>query len=149
MTSATRIAICFGLLLAASTAAFADLAQAKAEQNLEKRSKLALENADNALKSARQAYEKGEIQQTRDLVAELWESVDLAETSLKETGKDPRRSPKWFKRAEIGLRDLLKKLDAFEREMSVDDREMLAGTIARVRGVHERLLLGLMEGKSK
>lgn len=141
--------MCFGLLLAASTAAFADLAQAKAEPNLEKRSKLALENASNALKSARQAYEKGEIPQTGALLGEVWESVDLAETSLKETGKNPRRSPKWFKRAEISLRDLLKKMDAFEREMSVSDREMLVKTTAQVRGVHDRLLLGLMEGKPK
>ena len=125
----------------------ADLEKVKAEPNLEKRSRLALENADRALKNAREAYNKGELKETAALVTEVQDSVLLAETSLKETGKNPRKSPKWFKRAEIQSRDLLRKLDAFGQEMSVDDRSMLGPVKANVQRVHEDLLIGIMEGK--
>lgn len=135
--------------LAVPAALHADLAKAMAEKNLEKRSKLALENADLVLKQARQAYGQGEMKQSEALLAEVRDSVVLAMKSLKDTGKNPRKSPKWFKRAEIQTRDLLRKLDAFEQEMSVMDRAMVADAKGAVQDVHEELLLGVMEGKSK
>jgi hypothetical protein len=135
------------LMLLAGIAAAADLDAVKAEPNLEKRSRLALENADRALKNAREAYNKGEMGQAAGLIREVQDSVLLAEASLKETGKNPRKSPKWFKRAEIQTRDLIRKLDAFGHEMGVDDRPMLAPVKAKVQQVHEDLLLGVMEGK--
>jgi hypothetical protein len=127
----------------------ADLTGARAERNLEKRSKLALDNALAAYQAARAAYDKGDNERVAAAAAEIEESVDLAYTSLKETGKDPRRSPKWFKRAEIATRDLLRKLEGFQQEMSFSDRPMLDKVKGRVQQVHDDLLLGLMEGKKK
>lgn len=135
------------LLLAAVVRA--DLHTAKAEPNLEKRSKLALDNAAQALKTAHQAYAAGDDAKVAALAAEIQESVELAGTSLQETGKNPRKSPKWFKRAEIETRDLLRRLDAFQQEMSVVDRPVLDPVKAKVQQVHEDLLLGVMEGKHK
>ena len=66
-----------------------------------------------------------------------------------ETGKDPRRNPKWFKKAEIDTRDLLKQLDALEYDMNFNDRPVLEKVKARVQQVHDDLLVGLMEGKHK
>jgi hypothetical protein len=126
-----------------------DLKQAMAEPNLEKRSSLALENASTALKAARQAYDKGDTADVAGAAVEIQESVDLAFTSLQQTGKNPRRSPKWFKRAEIETRDLARRLDAFQQEMSYVDRPVLDKVKARVQQVHDELLLGLMEGKRK
>ena len=129
--------------------AHASLQQIKAEPNLEKRSKLALDNAADALQQARAQYDKGDMRQVALLTAEIQESVELAATSLAETGKNPRKSPKWFKRAEIQTRDLLRRLDAFEQEMSVADRPLLDPVKARVQQVHDDLLLGVMEGKQQ
>ena len=140
-------ALAMGLALAGSSRA--DLRQAMAEPNLEKRSQLALDNALAAYKAARQAYEHGESDKVATAVAEIQESVDLANTSLAKTGKDPRRSPKWFKKAEIETRELLKHLDAFEHDMSFSDRAMLEPVKAKVQQVHDELLVGLMEGKRK
>jgi hypothetical protein len=140
-------ALAVGLALAGSSRA--DLTRALKEPNLEKRSQLALENAAAAYKGARAAYEKGETEQVAALVAEIQESVELANTSLKETGKNPRKSPKWFKRAEIATRDLLKRLDAFENDMGFHDRPVLEKLKARVQQIHDELLVGLMEGKRK
>src|SRR5262245_48770928 len=105
-------------LLICSQGAQADLTRANAEPNLEKRSQLALDNASAAYKAARAAYEKGDNDQVSASAKEILESVDLAFTSLNKTGKDPRKSPKWFKKAEMETRDLSRKLEAFQQEMS-------------------------------
>ena len=68
--------------------------------------------------------------------------MDLAYDSLKSTGKDPRKSPKWFKQAEIDTRDLLKKVDTLQRDLNFQDRPMLDKLKARVQQVHDELLPG-------
>ena len=135
--------------LAPDRALHADLKQAMAEHDLGRRSKLALENAEAALKAARAAYEQGETQKVASELEELVRSVDLSSDSLNQTGKNPRSSPKWFKQAEIQTRDLLKRLETFQRDMNFTDRPMLEKARNRVQEVHDSLLLGLMEGKHK
>lgn len=127
----------------------ADLKTAMAEQDLGKRSKLALDNAEAALKTAREAYNRGENDKVAAAADEILQSVNLAAESLKATGKNPRRSPKWFKQAEIASRDLLKKLDTFQHDLNFDERSVLDKAKARTQEVHDELLLGLMEGKHK
>ncbi|MGC9945631.1 MAG: hypothetical protein ABSF64_04485 [Bryobacteraceae bacterium] len=127
----------------------ADLDQAKAEPNLGKRSALALDHAFDALTLARDAYTKGQNAEVEKWVKEVNESVELAETSLHETGKNPRKSPKWFKRAESSTRDLSRRLDAFQRAMDLSDRPMLDSVKAKVQQVHDDLLEGVLEGKQK
>jgi len=135
------------LLLAAGTAR-ADLKRAMAEPNLERRSGLALDNASAALKAARAAYDRGDNDEVAKDVAEIQESVDLAFTSLTDSGKNPRKS-EWFKKAEISTRDLSRRLDAFQEAMSYLDRSLLDKVKARVQQVHDELLVGVMEGKKK
>jgi hypothetical protein len=137
------------VLCAAGLPAAADLKQAMAESNLEKRSALALDNARAALKQTREAYQKSESEGVAAGIEEIEESVDLAYTSLKQTGKNPRRNPRWFKKAEIGTRDLGRRLDALQQEMSYADRPLLDRVRARVQKVHDDLLTGLMEGKHR
>ena len=142
----------FGCALACcllAAPARADLQRAHSEPNLEKRAQLALENAAAAYKGIRTAYEKGEMDQVAAAAKELQESVDLVYTSLIKTGKDPRKSPKWFKKAEIETRDLLRRLESFQLEMSFSDRPVLDAAKARIVQVHDDLLVGLMEGRRK
>jgi len=75
--------------------------------------------------------------------------VDLAYSSLSETGKNPRKSPKYFKQAEMQTRELSRKLDDFQHEMSYTDRPSLDKVRLRVQEVHDELLTGLMEGRKK
>jgi hypothetical protein len=125
------------------------LEDARSEPNLEKRSNLALENAVAALHNAREAYRAGDEQMAMAKIAELQQSVELGYDSLTKTGKDPRKSPKWFKKAEITTRDLLRSMESFEREMSFNDRAMLEKAREQVQQIHDNLLTGLMEGKHK
>ena len=127
----------------------ADLEQAKAEPNLGKRSALALDHAFDALTQARDAYAKGDNAQVQKWATEIQESVTLAETSLHETGKNPRKNPKWFKRAESSTRDLLRRVDAFQQSMDVTDRPVLDALKVKIQQVHDDLLEGVLEGKQK
>jgi hypothetical protein len=127
----------------------ADLAQVRAEPNLEKRSKVALENAERSLKASRQTYEAGDLKLTAELLEELRQSVDLAEKSLKETGKDPIKHPRHFKDAEKKTGDLLRRIEAFSRDMNFADRPMADKVKEDVQEVHDRLLQSIMTGKKK
>jgi hypothetical protein len=145
----TLLAAALLILLAPGGPLRADLQRARAERNLEKRSGLALQNAVTAYQSIRAAYERGETERVAAGAAEIEESVNLAHDSLTATGKDPRKSPKWFKRAEIDTRDLLRKLDGFQQQMSFLDRHLLDRVRDSVQRVHDELLIGLMQGKRK
>ena len=123
-----------------------DLARLQSEPNLEKRAHAALNNAEEALKQAREAYKNGDTAESR--LEEVEQSVALADSTLKQTGKNPSRSPKHFKYAELRTRDLLRKLDGFRDDMSVADRPALERVIATVQKIHDALLEGIM-GKKK
>ena len=146
--TAARWAVVAGLLISGGLAQ-ASLEQARAEKNLGKRSQLALDNAVAAIKDARQAYKAGNTRKVAQDAAEIEESVEYAHESLLETGKNPRKSPKWFKRAEIESRNLLRNLEDFQEEMSYNDRGMLDKAKTKTQQVHDDLLTGLMEGKRK
>ena len=109
---------------------------------------MALDNADDALKHARDAYDKGDNEAMPARLQEVERSVELAESSLKQTGKNPSRSPKHFKYAELKTRDLLRKLESFREGMSVADRPALDRVIGTVQKIHDALLEGIM-GKNK
>jgi hypothetical protein len=127
----------------------ADLKIALNERDLGKRSKLALDNAGAALKEAREAYQKGDDKAVAEAAQEIEDSVSLAWDSLESTGKNPRKSPRWFKSAEIETRNLLKKLESLEHDLGFEDRPVLDKAKARLQKVHDDLLKGVMEGKGK
>ncbi len=127
----------------------ADLKQVKAEPNLEKRSRAALDHAEQALKESRRAYADGNLQLTTELLEEVAESVDLVEASLKASGKDPIKSPKYFKIAEIKTGSLLRSVEAFSRDMNDADRPMIEKLKEKLQDTHDRLLQAIMTRKKK
>jgi hypothetical protein len=145
----TQLVFAALLALAGAQGIRADLKRAMAESNLEKRSKLALENAKAAYQAARDAYQKGDLEQTQAFASEIEQSVDLAYQSLQQTGKNPRSSPRYFKSAEQETSQLTRRIEGLEEAMSYTERPMLEKVKARVQQVHDDLLLGLMEGRRK
>ena len=135
------------LLLAASVAAQADLDTVKAEPNLEKRSDRALQNAEQALDRARDAYQKGDDSVYNSAIDEVAQSIDLCKQSLDESGKNARRSPKYFKKAEIGIRHLTRRLENFRIEASVDDRAPVEKVISLAHRLQEEILHAIMGKK--
>ena len=143
------LAACLIPLLLALPLGAADLEAVKAEPNLEKRARKALDNASVAFKAAQEAYmQKGDLKLTTAALDEVAQSVELADLSLKQTGKNPRRSPKHFKYAEIRTRELLRRLTDFREQMSALDRDDIDKVRAAVQKVHDDLLVGIM-GKKK
>jgi len=127
----------------------ADLGRVRTEPNLEKRSRAALEHAEQALKDSRRAYADGNLQKAAELLEEVAESVELAETSLKASGKDPIKSPKYYKIAEIKTGSLLRSVEAFSRDMNEADRSMVEKLKEKLQETHDRLLLAIMTRKKK
>jgi hypothetical protein len=135
-------------LILVLTLAF-DLTAIQTEPNLEKRSERALDYANMALDAARDDYNSGNYDKSQNELQEVCDSVDLAYQSLSDTGKDPRKDPKFFKRAELRTRELLRRLEGVGQGMSQVDRGTLEKVRARVAEVHDNLLNGIMSKKKK
>jgi hypothetical protein len=136
------------LLLLASVAGFsAGLEAARAERNLEKRSRLALENASDAISRARTQYAAGHYKEALAAVEEVRESVELSLASLNATGKSARRSPKHFKYAEKATRELSRRLQSLELDFGIDDRPAVRQVEKRLQEIHDDLLSRIMGRK--
>ncbi|MEZ5400058.1 MAG: hypothetical protein R2729_10360 [Bryobacteraceae bacterium] len=140
----------FGMLAAVAPCLMGspDLDAVKAEPNLEKRSELALKNADLALDLARKAYSEGDRNSLDEALNEAIASLDLCQESLEESGRNARKKPKYFKKAEIGARKYLRRLDSFRNEMSVADRPTIEPVVERAHKLQEDILHAIM-GKKK
>ena len=137
-----RLMVVVSLLGSGLTAA--DLQMAKNEPNLEKRSRLALANADQAVSEAREAYAKQDMKTVEARMGEVRESVELAQTALAATGKKPGRSPGPYKYAETKSRELLKRIAGLRQEMDSDDRERLEPVQNKVQEIHDAWLDGIL-----
>jgi hypothetical protein len=113
-------ALLFALLIA--TAAWADLNAVRREPNPEKRSEKALQHADAAVDAARKAYESGDMKAVEAALNDITSAIRLAKESLDNSGKNARKNPKYFKKAEQSLRRLGRRLDTLRLEFSVDER---------------------------
>ena len=125
-----------------------DLEAVRKEVNPEKRSALALANASAALDAARTASQAGDLAATQVALKEVDASIDVVSEALAVSGKDARRNPKYFKRAELAARQLLRRLEGMVEALSFDDRPIVERVRDHVASVHEELLTGIM-GKKK
>jgi hypothetical protein len=123
-----------------------DLESIKAERDPERRSERALDAAERTLSVSRDNYAEGDYKKAMAGVNEIREAVDLARDSLVDSHKNPHKS-KYFKRAELRLRELARHLEEFKRESSVDDRPPIDALIAHVNEIHDELLVGILEKK--
>ena len=117
------------------------------EPNLEKRSQLAMQQANTEFDAAKKAYSDSQLEPFKTHVAEVASMAELSYRSLLDTGKKARRSPKWFKRTEQAMRALLRKLDGLEKDVSIEDRAPVGAARKRVADVHEQLLHDIMTKK--
>jgi hypothetical protein len=131
-----------GLVVTVLTAA--DLPTVKNEPNLEKRSRMALANADQAISEAREAYEKQELNNLEARLVEVRESVELAQAALVASGKKPGRSPGPFKYAETKSRELLRRLDGLKHEVDLSERPVVETVQNRVQEIHDAWLDGIL-----
>src|SRR5271163_2231910 len=122
-----------------------DLASIKLEPNLERRSELALMNASSAMDAARDAA--ADEAKLKAALQELRDSVDLAYQSLEDSGKSARRNPKFFKRAELKTRELMRRLTGLEQAVDAEQRPVVESVRDRVSKVHDDLIQDIMRKK--
>ena len=133
-------------LVLALPLAFADVAGVKAEPDPERRSELALTNADKAIDAARQAYNGGDKDAEQAALTEVRELVDVSIVSLESTHKAPRNN-KYYKRAELKVGALLRRLHSLRDEMAFDGRQSVEAVIKRLSDVHDELINAVMSKK--
>jgi hypothetical protein len=123
--------------------AFADITAVKSEPDLNRRSELALMNADEKIDEARQAYQAGNETAEEAAIQEVEESVTLSYDSLEKTRSEPRKS-KYYKRAELKVSALMRRLSGFRDEVSFDFRPRVDAVLKRLSDIHDELLSDIM-----
>lgn len=126
--------------------AFADIAAVKSEPDLEKRSELALANADHAIDEAKDAYNNANEKAEQAALIEVQQSVEASYEALEHTNKAPRRS-KYYKNAELKVRALLRRLASFREEVSFETRQSVDSVIKKLSEVHDQLINDVMSKK--
>jgi hypothetical protein len=133
-------ALTLALTFALSAAAQGGLEAVKAEPNLERRSEMALAYAGDVLTNLRNGLETKQWAAVAPEIEEFRAAIDLSFAALKATGKDARRNPKYFKRAELKLRELGRRLRGLQVLLDVDDRPKMDEVIAYVDRMQDDLV---------
>jgi hypothetical protein len=120
-----------------------DLAPVKSEPDLQKRSELALSNADREIDTARNAYKSGDLGKMSTALDEVRDSVNLCFESLEERHKKARND-KYYKRAELKVRALLRRLKSLSDEVDLDQRKQVEAVHQRLQEVHDQLIAAIM-----
>jgi hypothetical protein len=126
-----------------------DLAAVRNEPNLERRSELALDQANLLVDETRAAYKDSKFDDYKARLKDLVAAVELSHESLKATGKSARKNPKYFKRAELKTRALLKRIDTLEKDVSFDDREPVVEARKRIEAINDDLVMQIMTRKPR
>lgn len=123
--------------------AFTDIAAIKAEPDANHRSELALMNADEKIDAARQAYMAGNEAGEAAAIQEVADSVVLCYAALEESHQAPRKS-KYYKKAELKVSALMRRLDAFRDEVNYEFRPHVEAALKKVSDIHDELLSDIM-----
>ena len=121
----------------------------KREVDLEKRARFAVRYARGAVERVADLYRDGKREQGAALLLEIQSAVELANESLKATGKPAWKKSKPFKVVEIDTRKLLRDLDDLDKKLSFDERDQLIAVRARIEELNQELLLAIMTKKKK
>lgn len=121
----------------------------KKEVDLEKRARFAVRYARDAVERVAALYRDGKRDEGAALLREIQTAVELANESLKATGKPAWKKSKPFKVVEIDTRKLLRDLDDLDKKLSFDERDQLIAVRARIEELNQELLLAIMTKKKK
>lgn len=128
--------------------AFADIATVKTEPDANRRSELALLNADEKMDEARQAYQAGNEGAEVAAIQELAESVTLSYDSLEQAHGEPRKS-KYYKHAELKVSALMRRLSGFRDEVNFEFRPRVEAVLKKLSDIHDELISDIMSRKKQ
>jgi len=147
-SSRTFFAIWLAALALHGAAVPADLDKVRAERNLDRRARLAMENAALQLRAASAAEASGDLGRMEKAINEVGESVDLAYESLQATGRNPRNS-RQYKDFETRLRALLRNLEGFRQRLGFEQREQIAPLVEHLEKIHDQVVRDILTPSKK
>jgi hypothetical protein len=86
------------------------------------------------------------MQTEQAALTEIRDSVETSYDALEHTTKAPRKS-KYYKRAELKVQALLRRLRTLKNDVSVDDQSEVDSVIKRLQEIHDQLLVEIMSKK--
>jgi hypothetical protein len=122
----------------------ADLAAIREERDPTRRYVLALEHAAAHVAEARTAFQEGKPEAASLAIEQVIAGVRLCDETLRATGKNPSKNPRHFKRAELKMRDIDKRLKTIEEEVGFEERAPIKKVRAEIAKMHEEMLLDIM-----
>jgi hypothetical protein len=128
--------------------AFADIATVRTEPDANRRSELALLNADEKMDAARQAYQAGNEGAEVAAIQELADSVTLSYDSLEQSHGEPRKS-KYYKHAELKVSALMRRLSGFRDEVNFEFRPHVEAVLKKLSDIHDELISDIMSRKKQ
>ena len=126
-----------------------DIESVRNEPNLERRAELALENANEAIDRAKQFAADAKYDKLHLAVVEVQDSVELCHESLAATGKDPRKNTRQFKRVEMKIHQLTRRLRGFAGEVSVEDKPVVEKAANRLDEINDEIVTGIFTKRKK
>jgi hypothetical protein len=128
--------------------AFADIATVKTEPDPNRRSELALLNADEKIDLARQALQAGNEGAEDAAIQEVAESVTLCYSSLEQSHGEPRKS-RYYKHAELKISALMRRLNGLRDEAGFEFRPRVEAVMKKLSDVHDQLISDIMSRKKQ
>ena len=126
-----------------------DIESVRNEPNLERRAELALENANEAIDRAKQFAADAKFDQLHLAVVEVQQSVELCAEALNATGKDPRKNTRQFKKVEMRIHQLTRRLRGFAGEVSIEDKPVVEKAANRLDEINDEIVTGIFTKKKK
>ncbi len=134
------------LILAFAVSLAAQPKDWRMEEDTRKRVELGLKVAEEQLDAARKVYRKGDPYEAQ---AQLEVSLDTmleAYRMVVEEGEDMRKNARRYKKVEITLRGISRKLEDFERQAEVVDRGPIMRAQQTVSLMRDNLLKSMFQG---
>lgn len=138
----------FTILVFLAQTAAPGLDQVRAEPNLERRAKIAIEYAAAAERNAEAAYSKNDLPGVTAELKNMQTGVEIARDAFAQTGKTPQRHAGPYKSAELKTQEMLVRLGDLEKRLDADERNVIEGPKSKVQEIHDAWFDGIM-GKKK
>lgn len=109
------------------------------------RAKITVKIGDKLLDQLQRQYQKGNVTEGEDTLAEYMTAIEAAHRGLMQSGRDARKKPKGFKHLEVHLRRSARRLQDVAYSLPSNERGTLQAALEKVEGLRLELLAAVMK----
>ena len=148
VATATLLALTTVLPAAPSSRAKVEAKLAR-QSNPIKKARLQVELAEISFNEGRKLYLENDPESGLEKLKEMLSWSEKSHDVLFGTGRDPRKKPSGFKKVEIKLRKLDRRVKALSLAVPFEEREEMAKITKRLLELREHLMLSIIRGTEK